>query len=652
MTHGSASDDVVRRLLAGAVADAAGRLAEPDAAAFVLRAQRWLPDVLRPLEALYGDRVDVAELVRDLLDDAVGLVAERSDELRALDRQRESDPDWFQESRMVGYVCYVDRFAGTLTAMRSHLDYLAELGTTYLHLMPVLAPREGESDGGYAVADYDAVDPRIGVIGDLTALASDLHRRGIALCVDLVLNHTAREHPWAQRALTGDPRFRDFYLVYPDRLMPDAFEATLPEIFPGLAPGSFTHVEGLGWVWTTFREFQWDLNYANPDVFRAMLRTMLTLANRGADILRLDAAPFLWKRLGTDCQDQPETHLLLQAFRAMLSVAAPGVLLKAEAMVAPDILTRYLGDHGEYCRECDLAYDNQLMVMLWSMLATGTSDLARQALTRRPAAPRSTSWVTYVRGHDDIGWAVADADAAAVGLDGPAHRRFLSEFYDGTVPGSFAEGDVFQASPTGASPISGTTASLCGVGIALEAQDEVALDLALSRLEALYSVVFSFGGIPLVYMGDELALRNDPAWADEPGHGHDNRWVHRPRMDWAAAERRNQEGTAESRVFATMKVLAAARGELSALRSDASSTVLDLGVPGLLAYVRGAEDGSGLLALVDIGGNGQVVGFDILRSAGFDVPAIAVVGRHTASVADDAVHLRPYGFAWLPLPRD
>jgi amylosucrase len=239
-------------------------------------------------------------------------------------------------------------------------------------------------------------------------------------------------------------------------------------------------------VWTTFREFQWDLNYTNPAVFRAMFSTMLTLANRGADVLRVDAAPFLWKRLGTDCMNQPETHLLLQAFRALMTVAAPGVLLKAEAMVSPDILTRYLGGHDRYRPECDLAYDNQLMVMLWSMTATGRGELARHALARRPPAPARTSWVTYLRCHDDIGWAVADADAAAVGLDGPTHRRFLSDYFAGVLPGSAARGAVFQPSAAGASPISGSAASLIGVETALAAGDADAVAVGLTRLESLY----------------------------------------------------------------------------------------------------------------------------------------------------------------------
>jgi amylosucrase len=282
------------------------RLGLPEADAFLARLEQLSFDIAGPLEQVYGGVADTTRLATGLVLDALDAAAARPAPLRLLDRRREIDPGWFQRSRMIGYVCYADRFAGSLRGVREHLDYLAELGVTYLHLMPLLQPRDGDSDGGYAVADYGAVDRRLGTMADLEVLAAELRGRGIALCIDLVLNHTAREHEWARKALAGDPACREMYLIYPDRTGPDAYEATLPEVFPDTAPGSFTEVPGPGWVWTTFHDYQWDLNYANPAVFRHMLATMLTLANRGVDVLRLDAAPFLWKRAGTDSQNQPE----------------------------------------------------------------------------------------------------------------------------------------------------------------------------------------------------------------------------------------------------------------------------------------------------------------------------------------------------------
>ncbi len=585
--------------------------------------------------------------------------ASRPRDLRDLDARREAEPGWFLEPSMIGYVCYADRFAGTLGGVRTRLDYLASLGITYLHLMPVLAAREGANDGGYAVRDFQAVEPRLGMMTDLTALAEDLHARGVALCIDLVLNHTAREHEWAQKALAGDPAYRDFFLVFPDRTGPDAYEATLPDIFPEMAPGSFTFVPELdGWVWTTFREFQWDLNYANPAVLEAMLGTMLGLANRGVDILRLDAAPFLWKRLGTTCMDLPEAHLVMQALRALTRVAAPGLLLKAEAMLAPDLLGKYLGDHDRYHPECDLAYDNQVMVLLWSSMATQDARLAAQALSRRRPAPPPTTWGTYVRCHDDIGWAVADTDAEAVGLDGPAHRRFLSEFYAGDVAGSFARGVRFQANVLGEAPISGMASALCGIEQALAEGDRSRLELAERRLETMYSVVFSIGGIPLVYMGDEVALPNDGHWGDDPSHAGDNRWLHRPPMDWATVEAAETGAGVAGRTLARLRRLAAERARRPALRSDAGIAILPMANPHVLAYRRGVSP-EGLVALVNFSGAPQVVAAAELEALGLagavllygtegvEAPGGAAAGAAVGAAVGADLTVPACGFLWL-----
>jgi len=626
------------------------RLGELEGEGLLARLEHAWVDAYEALDLVYGAGTDVAALLRDLVDVVVEAAAARPPSLRALDRRREVDPGWFQRSRMIGYACYADRFAGSLAGISDRLDYLAELGVTYLHIMPVLAPRAGENDGGYAVADYRAVDPRLGTMADLQALAGDLHRRGMALCIDLVLNHTAREHEWAARAAAGDAAYRDFYLVFPDRALPDLYERTLPEIFPDMAPGNFTHSAELdGWVWTTFHEFQWDLNYGNPAVFRAMLETMLDLANRGVDVLRLDAVPFLWKRMGTDCQNQPEAHLLVQAFRALTRVAAPGLVFKAEAIVAPEMLVQYLGAHDRYRPECDLAYNNQLMVMLWSALAARDGTLLTRSAARLRAVPPTTGWVTYVRCHDDIGWAVSDTDAGSVGLGGFAHRIFLSQFYSGRFPGSFARGALFQETPWGEARISGMTASLCGIEAALADGDPDALASGIRRLELLYSVVFSFGGIPLIWMGDEIALGGDQHWADDPAHAADNRWLHRPVMDWAAAARRTEPGSVEHRAFQAILGLVAARRSQLALRAGGETTVLPTDNPRVLAYRRRHQRSGPFLAVASFSDTAESVDASLLAAAGIGRPT----GVHSSAgmggllLAGGRVHLPPWGYVWV-----
>src|SRR4051794_12610267 len=636
-------------LLPGLRARAVAALGDIEGDAVTARIDQHLFDIVEPLDVLYGDAMPggTDSLVARLLDLVVDAAVARPARLRRIDRRREVDPGWFQRSRVVGYVCYADRFADTLAGVRQRLDYLGELGVTYLHVMPLLAPRAGPNDGGYAVADYRAVDPRLGTMADLEALADDLHSRDMSLCVDVVLNHTAAEHAWARAALAGDPTYRAFYRVFPDRELPDRYERTLPEVFPDTSPGSFTQVDGLGWVWTTFESFQWDLDWANPDVFAAMLDTMLFLANRGIDVLRLDAAPFLWKREGTDCQNQPEVHLVLQALRALAAVAAPGMVFKAEAIVSPDQLVTYLGAHEGFRPECDLAYNNQLMVMLWSSVAARDARLATTSLRRMREIPPGTSWVTYLRCHDDIGWAVSDEDARGVGLDPWAHRSFLSDYFSGDFPGSFARGAVFQHNPrTGDRRISGSAAALCGLDAARGSGDGAALAAAVRRLVMLYSVVYAFGGIPLLYMGDELALPNDPHWAAAPTHAADNRWMHRPPMDWTVAERRHEAGSVESAVFTGLQSLARTRAQLLALRAGTGTVLLDGPSPHVLAWRRRHPRGTSFVGLANFSDAPSEVPDDVLRPQ-FLQPARVRLGCDDVRADGSGVRLPPWGWAWL-----
>jgi amylosucrase len=429
-------------------------------------------------------------------------------------------------------------------------------------------------------------------------------------------------------------------------------------VFPDRAPGSFSWVpEALGgaggWVRTTFWPYQWDLDYTNPEVTLAMLGEITWLANRGVDVFRMDAVPFLWKRLGTASQNEPEAHLLLQVLHALTRLAAPGVVFKAEAIVAPDDLVRYLGAHERERSECELAYHNQLMVLLWSSLATGDVRLARQSLRRMHPIPSSTTWCTYVRGHDDIGWAVTDEDAAAVGLDGFAHRRFLNDFYSGRFPGSFARGALFQENEaTGDARISGTTASLCGVEDALERGDESALEAAIRRLVLLYSVAYGFGGIPLLFSGDELAQRNDRGYLTDPALAPDNRWMHRPPLDRAAAARAADPGSVEGRVWGALRRLGEVRRSLPALTGDVASEVLGAGVTAgedtVLVWRRQHPRHGTFIGLANVGAAPQPVDADTVTGLGTFAQVAGSDGR--LPVQDGRVVVPGLGWAWFAEP--
>jgi amylosucrase len=593
--------------------------------AFAVRFERFFAELRDPLVALYGSDERFPAQWRRLLEALAAFAADRPRELRLLDHEREVTPDWLQREHAVGYVTYVDRFAGTVAGVRSRLDYLRELGVTYLHLMPLLAARPAPNDGGYAVVDYGAVEPALGTMDDLRALAGDLRVAGMALCIDLVLNHVAAEHPWARR--------KELLITFDDRTQPDAYERTLPDVFPDIAPGSFTWCEEhSSWVWTTFNAYQWDLDYTNPEVFVAMAVAMLGLAAAGVDVLRVDAAPFLWKRLGTNCQNQPEVHLILGAFRAALRIAAPAVALKAEAIVAPRDLVPYLG-------ECDLAYHNVLMVLLWSSLASGRVALMTATLRAMPAIPAGAGWVTYVRCHDDIGWAITPEDAARVGEDDHLHRRFLADFYAGEFPGTFARGARFQPDPrSGEARTSGTAASLAGLE---SAPDEVAVELAIRRILLLYAVAFAYGGLPLIYMGDELGLLNDPAGLVDA----DNRWMHRPLMDWEAAERRHDPGSVEGRLWAGLRRLVTARRATRAIHVQGASEPIWTGNEHVFG-LRREHSGERLLVLANFTADPQPVALSATPGFALTEAAAEVDGRPLERYQDFLV-LAPYQHVWL-----
>lgn len=611
---------------------------------FGLRVERYLPELVEALEIVYGlDRG--RQTASRLLELAATAYRDRPADLHRLDLRRSLRPDWFQQPGLVGYAAYTERFAGDLRGVERRLPYLRQLGVTYLHLMPLLETRVGDNDGGYAVADYRRVRPDLGTIDDLRHLADTLRANGISLVLDLVLNHVAREHPWADQARQGSARHRGYFYVYPDRAEPDAFERTLPEVFPDFAPGSFSWDDDLqGWVWTTFNTWQWDVNWTNPEVLLEYAEIVLFLANLGVEVLRLDAVAFLWKRLGTNCQNQPEVHALTQALRTLARIACPALVFKAEAIVSPDDLVQYLGQGRHHGKVSDLAYHNTLMVQTWSMLATGDARLAARTLSQLPAAPSTSAWICYARCHDDIGWAVTDEDAAAVGLNGYAHRRFLSDWYSGSFPGSSARGLVFQENPaTGDRRISGTAAALVGLAAAGTPQE---VDDALGRLFLVHAVIYGWGGIPVLWSGDELGMPSDPGWAQEPGHGSDNRWAHRPRLDWVLAERRHDLRTVTGRVFAGIAHLARVRASLPQLHASVVSEILDLDDWGILATVRRAPAGA-MVCLYNVTHHSRPFSGGRVAELGIDEPFDALSARPVVPGEDGNLWLPPYAAWWL-----
>ena len=612
--------------------------------AYIGRLRRHFPRLFEKLFALYGAEYDFFYHLESILATATEMWLRRPDELKALDALRETDPHWYQSNRMVGAMCYTDLFAGDLQGLRERIPYLLEMGITYLHLMPPFKVPEGDNDGGYAVSSYREVNPELGTMEDLADLAGELRHHGISLVLDFVFNHTSDDHEWARKALAGDPEYQEYYRFFPDRTLPDAYERSMMEVFPDERPGAFTYRTQIKkWVWTTFHSYQWDLNYENPAVFNSMLGEMLFLANQGVEILRLDAVAFLWKKLGTTCQNLPEAHTIIQAFNTLGSIAAPAMVFKSEAIVHPDEVRKYVA-----MDECQLSYNPQLMALLWDALATRDVRVLAHAMRRGFAIPAGCAWVNYIRCHDDIGWAFSDEDVRAAEFDPPSHRKFLSSFYIGRHPESFARGAPFQEDPkTGDARVSGMLASLAGLEKALAEGDEDEVELSVRRILLMHGVIMTIGGIPLFYLGDEIGMLNDYGYDQDPEKLGDSRWLHRAKFDWERAEDRRDRGTVVGRIHQGLLRMVQLRGQNQAF-SRAETEIADTENKHVFSYFR-TYDGQSVFVLANFSEREQRVDARRLRMLGLRKTMVDMYAGRAVTAAQELA-LEPYQFMVLARP--
>lgn len=541
---------------------------------FADRLQAHLPKIHRLFGEIYGGCFDAEQQFLELLRSLILAHKSRESGLKKRDQEKSEKGVWFLSNQLAGMSLYVDRFAGSLKTMPTKLSHLEDLGVNFLHLMPIFESPAGESDGGYAVSDFRKVEPRFGTLEDLISLRKNMHSQGMYLMLDIVLNHTSHHHEWAQKAKAGDSYFQDFFYTYSNRSIPDEFERDMPEIFPESAPGNFTWSEEMGkWVMTVFHRYQWDLNYTNPNVFRAMLDTVLFYGNLGLDLLRIDAPAFIWKQMGTSCQNLPQAHMLLRLIKQCVQVATPGMALLGEAIVAPKEITKYFGTGEFIAQECDFAYNATQMALQWDMLASGETRVMLNAQSEILNKPYGTSWITYTRCHDDIGLGYDDYMIAQAGKDPYQHRKFLKEYYSfsGDQWMSPARGALFSSNPkTGDARISGTLASLCGLEKALIEGNGPAIDLSIQKILMMQAHSIFLGGLPMLFYGDEVGYTNDYSYQHDPGKSYDNRWMHRPVIDWEKVNRKKVEGTVEHQIFEGTKRLLQIRKE-NELFSDLSN---------------------------------------------------------------------------------
>lgn len=516
----------------------------------------------------------------------------RAFDLRKKDEEKIEKGIWFLSNEITGMSLYVDRFCGTLKNLALKLPYFENLGVNLLHLMPLFESPEGESDGGYAVSNFRKVDARFGNLEDLIQLRKEMQKKNMYLMIDIVLNHTSHHHEWAQKAKTGDKEFQDYYYMYDDRWIPNQYDEKMPDIFPESAPGNFTYDENCKkWVMTVFHRYQWDLNYRNPSVFRAMVEHILFYANLGVDILRIDAPAFIWKETGTTSQNLPQAHTLLQLIKHCVLVTAPGMALLGEAIVAPKDIMKYFGTGSFTAKECDIAYNATQMALQWDMLATGDTRVMLAAQHEILQKPYGTTWINYTRCHDDIGLGYDDYMIEQTGKNPIQHRKFLKEYYSGNSYNSPAKGALFSSNPkTGDARISGSLASLCGLEKALEENHVYHIELSIRKILLMQAYSFFLGGIPIIFYGDELGYTNDYSYLNDPGKSYDNRWMHRPIIKWDKNKNIDDPSSIEGIIFEGTKKLISLRKKYFMVGDYKNLTWLTPHNPHVAGYLRTYAD--------------------------------------------------------------
>lgn len=559
---------------------------------FSKRYQKYSAEIKSLFLGLYHDNASL-DLFREML---YRSWSERPNGLKRLDSARLQDPDWFKKREMLGMQMYVGAFAGDLKGVKKRLDYIQDCGVNYLHLMPLLESPKGRSDGGYAVSNFRKVQPEFGTMEDLSALSVDCHKRGISVCLDFVMNHTSEDHEWARRARAGEKEYQDRYFFYDDWTIPQQFEKDVPQVFPTTAPGNFSLCEEAGKVvMTTFYPYQWDLNYANPSVFIDMTENMLFLCNQGIDIIRLDAVPYIWKELGTNCRNLPQVHDLVRLMRIVCEIVCPGTLLLGEVVMEPSKVVPYFGTVEK--PECHMLYNVTTMASTWHTVATRDTSLLRDQLNKIFALPKEYGFLNYLRCHDDIGWGLDYDFLKWFGIEETAHKKYLNDYLTGKWPGSPARGELYNDDPRlGDARLCGTTASLCGIEAARREQDGEKLKKALRFDIMLHAYMFTLSGVPILYSGDELAQENDYSYHNDPDKAADSRYLHRGKMNWAAAENRGDRNTPEGEMFTSLRQLEKLRAEHRCFESRADIWTLNIWDKSLLGIGR-YYDGEKLIAL-------------------------------------------------------
>lgn len=561
---------------------------------------------LDELKWLYMELYDNEEMFAELCEEMYRFFDERSLELKKMDEKRAANPEWYRKNDMMGMMLYIDNFADNLKSLKEKIDYIEACNVNYIHLMPFLDTPKGRSDGGYAVADFRKVQPELGTMEELAGVTKKCHEKDISVCMDFVMNHTSEDHEWAVRARRGEGEYMSRYFFFDNYDIPAQYEQTVPQVFPTTAPGNFTYLPEIEhYVLTSFYPYQWDLNYKNPRVFNEMMYNFLFLANVGIDVMRIDAVPYIWKELGTDCRNLKQVHTIVRMMRMIGEIVCPSIVLLGEVVMEPTKVAPYFGTVEK--PECHMLYNVTTMATTWHTVATGDTRLLKMQMDIVNSLPKEYTFLNYLRCHDDIGWGLDYPTLRTWGMEERPHKEYINEFFLGNVEGSDSRGELYNYDPvTGDARFCGTTASMCGVEAALEEQDEEKLEAAIKRILMLHAYMFTQSGIPVLYSGDEIGQLNDNEYTLVPEKAPDSRYIHRGKFQWDMAEKIREKGSVQERLFTGLRKLETIRKEENLFMANADSYTVDGGNNSVLIIGREYGDEK-MLGIFNFSGEDQEV---------------------------------------------
>ncbi len=590
------------------------------------------------LRWLYMELYDNDAMFAELCGQMYEYYQDRNQQMKALDQKREKNPTWFRRKDMLGIMLYIDNFAGTIQGLQDKLSYLESCHVNYIHLMPFLDSPEGRSDGGYAVADFRKVRPDLGSMDDLSQLSEACHERGISLCMDFVMNHTSEDHEWARRARQGEGEYMSRYFFYDNYDIPAQYEETVPQVFPTTAPGNFTWLPEIGhFVMTTFYPYQWDLNYRNPRVFNEMMYNFLYLANQGMDIIRIDAVPYIWKELGTQCRNLQQVHTIVRMMRMIGEIVCPGVVLLGEVVMEPEKVVPYFGTVEK--PECHMLYNVTTMATTWNCVATRDVRLLKKQMDIVNGLPREYTFLNYLRCHDDIGWGLDFDTLKSWGMEEVAHKKYLNDYFTGKYPGSVSRGELYNDDPRlGDARFCGTTASMCGVESAGFEKDKQKMQDAVRMDIMLHAYMLTQSGIPMLYSGDEVGQVNDYTYKQDPGKAVDSRYLHRGRFNWALAAECGDAKTVAGQIFQGLGKLEVLRNKKKVFDADADCQVLDTGDDAVLGLMR-SKDKEQMIGLYNF--------HDMEREAALEQDGVWKNMLDGKEQDVNTITLPGHGFVWL-----